>query len=160
MRIRASWLLSLCIMALAAWAVLTATAWPWKAALFPLVIGIPIFCLAGAELLLGLFRPDTEGRGRAVDFQLSGHLPAELALKRTLAIFGWILGFFFAILLVGFPVAVPLFVFCYLKAQGREGWVRSAILTLLAWAFFYGLFIHLLHLPFPAGWIQTWIGVQ
>ena len=159
MRSRASWLLSLCIMALSAWAVLTAMAWPWKAALFPLVIGIPIFCLASAELLLGLFRPDAGSGGKAVDFQLSPHLPSELVLKRTLAIFGWILGFFFAILLVGFSIAVPLFVFLYLKAQGREGWVRSAILTLVAWAFFYGLFTHLLHLPFPDGWIQAWIGI-
>jgi hypothetical protein len=27
------------------------------------------------------------------------------------------------------------------------------------WAFFYGIFDRLLHLPFPAGWIQQWFGL-
>jgi hypothetical protein len=49
-------------------------------------------------------------------------------------------------------VAVPLFVFLYLKLQANEGWILSAAFTAGVWAFFYGLFDRLLHLPFPAGW--------
>ena len=158
MRVKPSLLLSLFIMGLSAWAIFAAMAWPWKAALFPLVIGIPVFCLAGAEFVLALFRSGAEGQ--AMDFQLSEHLPKEVVVRRTLAIFSWILGFFFAILLLGFPIAIPLFVFLYLKFQGREGWLLSLLLTLMAWGFFYGLFERLLHLPFPAGWIQAWMGVQ
>ena len=158
MRVKPSLLLSLFIMVLSGWAVLAATAWPWKAALFPLVIGIPVFCLAGAEFVLALF--GSGARGQAMDFQLSEHLPTEVVLRRTLAIFSWILGFFFAILLLGFPIAVPLFVFVYLKVQARAGWMLSSVLTFAAWGFFYGLFNRLLHLPFPAGWIQVWLGVQ
>lgn len=159
MRIRPSLFFILIIMGLSAWGVVTARAWPWKAALFPVVIGVPVFCLAAAELLWDLFGSSTEARGQTMDFQLSQHLPSEVVVRRTAAISAWILGFLLAILLLGFPIAVPLFVFLYLKIQGQEGWALSSILTATAWGFFYGLFDRLLHLPFPDGWIQTWIGV-
>jgi hypothetical protein len=29
----------------------------------------------------------------------------------------------------------------------------------VAWGIFYGLFDQLLHLPFPAGWLFSWLGL-
>lgn len=159
MRNKASLALGIGIMIISAWAVFSAMYWPWKAALFPLVLGIPVFCLAAAEVLWVLFGPGPAPGGKVKDFQLADHLPASVTLRRTLAAIAWILGFFATILLLGFPIAVPLFVFVYVKLQGREGWVLSLIVTLAVWAFFYGLFDRLLHLPFPDGWIQTWLGL-
>ena len=157
MHSKASLGLGVGIMILSAWGVISALAWPWKAALFPLVIGIPIFCLAATEVLWVLFGSTV--RGETMDFQLSTHLPEQVTLRRTALAVGWMLGFFGAIVLVSFPVAVPLFVFLYLKLQGREGWGLSLIFTVAVWALFYGLFDRLLHLPFPDGWIQTWAGL-
>lgn len=154
---KASLVLGLGIMALAAWAANGALAWPTKAALFPLAITIPVFCLAAAEVLWVLL--GSSGKGEAMDFQLSKHIPQKLVLRRTALAFGWILGFFAAIYLVSFPIAVPLFMFLYLKIQGREGWLISSIFTLAVWVFFYGLFDRLLHLPFSDGWIQTSLGL-
>jgi hypothetical protein len=151
MHSKASFALALGIMAISGYGVIAAWSWPWKAALFPLVIGIPVFCLAAAEalwLLLGR----TE-RGETKDFQFSHELPEREVLKRTAVAAAWILGFFAAIVLLGFPLAVPLFVFLYLKLQGKERWLFSAVFTAAVWLFFYGLFDRLLHLPFPAGWL-------
>jgi len=94
------------------------------------------------------------------NFFRKGNLIAlrELALRRTVLAISWILGFFAAIVLAGFPIAVPLFVFLYLRIQGKESWVFSVIFTFAVWAFFYALFDRLLHLPFPAGWMRTWLG--
>lgn len=158
MHSKASLGLGLGVMALSAWGVASALAWPWKAALFPLVIGIPLFCLATAEVLWVLL--GSAATTEAVDFQLSRHLPQNVVLRRTVLAIGWILGFFAAILLLGFPLAVPLFVFLYLKIQGRERWTLSLIFTLVVWALFYALFERLLHLPFPRGWILVWIGLD
>lgn len=155
MHSKASLALGLGIVIASAWAVIGALAWPWKAALFPLVIGIPVFCLATAEVLWVLF--GSTARSEVMDFQLSTHLPANVTLRRTGLAIGWIVGFLVAIVLLGFPVAVPLFVFVYLKVQGREGWRFAVLFTIAVWAFFHGLFERLLHLPFPAGWIQEWI---
>ena len=144
-------------MAIAAWAVVSAIHWPWKAALFPLAIGIPVFCLATVEVLWVLL--GSTPRSHGMDSQPTTDLPAHVMLRRTLVGTGWILGFFAAIAVVSFPIAVPLFVFCYVKIQGREGWGFSLIFTLAVWAIFYGLFDLLLHLPFPEGWLQVWLGL-
>jgi hypothetical protein len=149
---RASLALSLAVMVLAGWGVYSAWSWPAKAALFPLVISIPLFFLAAAEVVWILLGSAAQG---ASDFKLSDHLPRAVALRRTAIAAGWILAFFAAIVLFGFGIAVPLFVFVYLKVQGKAGWIFSVVLTAAVWGFFYGLFDLLLHLPFPDGWIQS-----
>jgi hypothetical protein len=151
---KASLALSALIMIVSGYGVVAATAWPWKAALFPLVIGVPLFALAAAEALWTLFGTDPASE-EARDFQLS---MGQDTLRRTLSAAGWIFAFFAAIVLLGFPIAVPLFVFLYLRLQGREGWGISIAITLGTWAVFYGLFDLLLHLPFPAGWLFAWFG--
>ena len=151
---RASLVLGVGIMILSGLAVVVALDWPWKAKLFPLVIGIPVFCLAAAEVIWSLF--GSAARIEAMDYQLSANLPQRVTLIRTLQAAAWMIGFLCVIVLAGFPIAVPLFVFLYLKLQGREGWGLSVVMTLAVWGFFYGLFDRLLHLPFPAGLIQGW----
>lgn len=154
---KASLFLGLAVMIASGWAVFTALDWPWRAKLFPLSIGIPVFCLAAAEVLWVLF--GTAPRNQTLDFQLSTHLPEKVVLRRTLQAAGWMLGFLAAILLLSFPVAVPLFVFVYLKLQGREGWGLSLVIALAVWVFFYLLFGRLLNIPFLDGWLQTWVGL-
>jgi len=153
---KASLALAAAVMLLSLWGIVSAWSWPMKAALFPLVISIPLFLLAAAEVLWVLL--GSEMQSAASDFKLSDHVPQGVALRRTLLAVGWILGFFAGILLLGFLVAVPVFVFLYLRLQGRQGWVFSAVFTLVVYAFFYGLFDLLLHLPFPAGWLFAWPG--
>jgi hypothetical protein len=155
MHSKASLGLAVSIFVVSAWGIVSALSWPWKAALFPLVISIPLACLAAAEILWVFL--GSAAKNDAADFKLSDHLPRDVALRRTALAIAWILGLFAAILLAGFPIAVPLFVFLYLRIQGKEGWIFSAIFTLVVWGGFYLLFDQLLHLPFPAGWIRTWL---
>ena len=154
---RASPGLAIVIMALAGAGTLSALAWPLKAKLFPLVIGIPLFCLAAAEALWTLFGRQGE-RQAATDFQLSTDQAPEVARRRTLVAAGWTIGFFVLIVLLGFQIAVPVLVFAYLKVQGKEGWIFTVVFTAAVWAFFYGLFNLLLHLPFPPGVLLEWLG--
>ncbi|MGH8689761.1 MAG: tripartite tricarboxylate transporter TctB family protein [Burkholderiales bacterium] len=151
---RASLALALGLMAVSGYGVIAAWAWPWKASLFPLVIGIPVFVLAAVEVLWVLF--GTTARGEVQDFQIAQDVPERVVLGRTANATAWIFGFFAAIVLLGFPVAVPLFVFLYLKLEGGEGWVFSIVYTAAIWVFFYGLFDRLLHLPFLEGWLLAW----
>jgi hypothetical protein len=151
MHSKASLTLALAIMAVSGYGIVAAWSWPWKAALFPLAIGIPLFGLAAIEALWTLF--GSTARTETKDFQLSEHLPPRETLRRTGIAAAWILGFFAAILLLGFPIAVAVFVFAYLKFQGGESWLFSVVFTAATWGVFYGLFDRLLHLPFPAGWL-------
>jgi hypothetical protein len=145
--------MSLCITLVGAGVVVQALQWPFKAALFPLIVGVPVFLLALVDVLLtALEKGGTEHA--TVDFTFSGHEDKMLVRKRTLSIFSWILGFFFLVILVGFPIAVPLFVFCYLKIEGREGWLVTLAATFITWVCFYGLFVWFLNVPFMEGLLQ------
>ena len=153
---RASLGLAILIMVLAGWGTLSALAWPWKAKLFPLVIGIPLFCLAAAEALWTIF--GRRERQAAADFQLSTDQAPGVALRRTAIAATWTIGFLVLIVLLGFQLAVPVLVFAYLKLQGKEGWIFTTVFTAVVWGFFYGLFDLLLHLPFPPGMLLEWLG--
>jgi Tripartite tricarboxylate transporter TctB family len=152
---KASLALGLAIMVVSGFAVVSAMDWPWKAALFPLVIGIPLFCLATIEVLCGFFAAAPHRQGGDAP---SAAEPEVADSPRGIArATGWIFGFFAAIALFGFPIAVPLYVFVFVKWQGGEGWGTSLLFTAAVWAAFYGLFDRLLHLPFPPGWLQSWL---
>ena len=138
--------LSIVVLLVSGYAVFAATGWPWKAALFPLAVGIPLFCLAATELLWALFGAAQEQE--AMELALSTDAGAR---RRVALAAAWMLGFFAAIVVVGFMIAVPLLLFLYLRLQAREGWALSISLTAGVFAAFYGLFDALLHLPFPAG---------
>lgn len=150
MRNKASVALSAAITLLASWGVLAALSWPLKAKLFPLVIGVPLGGLAIAELWLSLktaVKPTEEVDG----------VPRNVALRRAAVAAAWIAGFFAAIVLLGFVLAVPAFVLLYLRLQGRESWIFSLVFSAVVWAVFYGLFDRVLHLPFPAGVLPGWL---
>jgi len=89
-----------------------------------------------------------------MDFTLSEHVDTSLANRRTASILLWILGFFFLIVLIGFPLAIPVFFFLFLRLKGGKGWAISIVIAVLAWGCFYGLFVYLLHIRFWDGWLQ------
>ncbi len=146
-------LLALAGAMIAGYALYASLHWPFRTALFPRVIAVPLLALSLLELILCVAGPELEREGHAVDFELTKDIDPAVARRRTVAIFSWTFGFFFLILLCGFTLAVPLFVFLYLKLTGKEGWVLTLLLTLLSWLTMEGLFNRLLHLPFPQGWI-------
>jgi putative tricarboxylic transport membrane protein len=143
-------LFTLCVIALLALALWQSRNFGFRAGLFPWVIGTP-------TLVLTLFQlaKDLTGR-RKVDaphFETGAtvEIPPEVANRRTRAIIGWIVGFFIAIWLLGFSIAVPLTLVLYLKFAGREKWPIIVMVTFFTWLFFYLLFERMLKVPFPDG---------
>jgi hypothetical protein len=134
--------------------------WRLQARLYPWAIGIPMVILAIVQVILdlkGIQRKETDAA--PVDFRFSQGTDPKVARRRTLNIFGWILGFFAAIYFLGFVISIPLLVFTYLKFQSRESWALSVGLTVGAFLIFYSLFVRLLTLPFPEGVLITWLGI-
>jgi hypothetical protein len=146
-------LLALAVASVAGYAVYASLSWPFRAALFPRLIGIPLLFLALTEMFLSAFSTEGEREGHAVDFELTRNIDPAVARKRTVAILFWVVGFMALILSLGFTIAVPLFVFLYLRFGGGESWIWTAVLTLFSWIFIAGLFDRLLHIPLPQGWL-------
>lgn len=144
---------SLAVAGVAAYALYAAWSWPFRTALFPRVIALPILLLAALEFVLNLSGAEAMRVGHAVDFQLTDTVEPMLAKRRTIAILLWTLGFLVLILLIGFPLAVPTFFLVYLKWAGGESWTVTLSLTALAWLFMEGLFNRFLHIPFAEGLI-------
>ncbi len=149
---------TLVVAAAGVWALAETVGWPFKAGLYPRVITIPLVALALAEtalLMRGRETPETEP---IPDIEMDTSVDPSVATRRTLGTALWIGGLFTAVLLVGFQVAVPGFVFLYLRLAGKEGWVLSVVLALLAVLAFHLLFVALLHLPLPPGLFWRLVG--
>jgi hypothetical protein len=71
----------------------------------------------------------------------------------VLEIWAWLWGLFFAIHLIGFPMALPLFVFTYVKLYGGS-WATAVLLAAGTWGFLYGVFEQILHVPWPEPWLS------
>ena len=54
--------------------------------------------------------------------------------------------------------SIPVIVFSYMYFHGKEKLWLAATMTVVAFIFYYSLFVRLLNLPFPDGAIQTWLG--
>ena len=137
-------LFTLFFLALLSWAVYVATDWPLRASIIILVLGSVGIALSLVQLMFDLASAEAKSKGIAFD------APALKPEGRwgNLEIWGWILAFYAAIHLIGFPAAVPLFVFAYARAYGAS-WVLSLTLAALGWGFLYGLFEQILHVPWP-----------
>jgi Tripartite tricarboxylate transporter TctB family len=147
MRINGAALFSLALAAVAGFAAFAAAGWPFKAALFPLVLSIPLCALAITQLVL-------EVRGKP---HQAGEAPSPGDGRRIAAIFAWMAVFIVLVVVAGFPAAVPVFILSYLLTHRVAGPVLAIAVTAAAWGLFHLLFVRLLHFPFETGLIQEWL---
>jgi hypothetical protein len=71
----------------------------------------------------------------------------------SLEIWAWLWGLFFAIHLIGFPIALPLFVFLYIKLYGGS-WLTAITLTAVTSGFLHSIYDYVLSVPWPKPWIR------
>jgi hypothetical protein len=152
-------LFSIFLILVAGYAALSASQWSFKTGFFPLVIAIPLIVLTIVHLVLEFFGGAEKANGPAVEAEFTMDVEPAVARRRAIETFSWIAGFILLVFLLGFPLAVPLFMISYLTIQSRTGWLQSTVLTAGAWGFFYFLFQRLLNLQFETGVIQTWMGL-
>jgi putative tricarboxylic transport membrane protein len=125
----------------------TALSWPPRARVFPFAIFGPILIVTIVNFVKDLRRqPWTETIAQTV---AEANLDEASFRKRTRNILLWIVGFFLALWLLGFPLGIPLATFVYLKIAAREGWLTSIVVTVGTWAFIVGVFGHFLDFVFP-----------
>jgi putative tricarboxylic transport membrane protein len=154
-RLDAATAFDMCLVLLFAAALWESRRFDIRAGLFPWTITSASLLLAVIHLARGLRAP----RRRAEDAGDHGTsaTPPRPARRRTLAMCGWILGMYAAIWLLGFSVATLLTAFLYLRAA-RERWPVCIAVSLVGFAFVYGLFETGLGVPFPPGRLFVWLG--
>ncbi len=144
--------MSLGLIIVALGAVIMALKWSFKAALFPVAIGIPVVIMAIAQLLLSLSgKGETAQKHSSTNLDTSVNVDKVSVIRKDFLTFIWLFGFFLLIFLFGFTIAGPLTVLLYLKIQSKERWRTALIFAASSWVFFYGLFVWYLDTPFPEG---------
>ena len=140
-------LFTLFILLLLSWAVYVAREWSLRASIIVLLLGSVGVILSLVQLISDLV---PKRAGSADPEGIAFDAPALKSESRwgNLEIWGWILGLYAAIHLIGFPAAVLLFVFAYARIYGGT-WRLSLILAAVGWGFLYGLFEEILHVPWP-----------
>jgi hypothetical protein len=143
---------SLFVVGLFAWALWQSWDWEFRPGLFPWVVGFLALPLAFLQLNL-----DIAGAVKTIGHGLVKARDQETArlARETVKISAWMLGYFFAIWLLGFSATVVVTTVLYLKLA-KERWLIALALTLFAWACYYGVFVYLLHVPFPEGLLLSW----
>lgn len=71
--------------------------------------------------------------------------------KKEKIIVGWLLFLTAAVYALGFLVAIPLFLFLFLKIWGKEGWVLTLTLSGTVSVIIYFIFDFILKIPFHEG---------
>lgn len=150
---------ALLLVAVFAYATVTALTFPEGARLFPLAIAVPSLVLA---LVLAAISLRSHGTAVApvADTDAEVELAPEERTRRTAEIGAWFLGIFAAVYLLGFLIAIPLAAVAYLRFAARESWFMSAAVATVCWALVLGVFDRLLHVPLPAGELLRVFGIR
>jgi hypothetical protein len=159
MKFKGNIAVSVFLILISSYVIYSASRWSFKTGFFPMAVAIPLIIMALGYLLLELFAAPEQASGPAMEAEFAQEVPPEISRRRVIAIFSWIAGFILVVFLLGFPFAVPLFTFFYLKIQSQVSWVRTIALTAAAWGFFYFVFQRVVQLQFEDGVIQTWLGM-
>ena len=108
--------------------------------LFPYIIGVPVlvFCVIQFVREITVGRESLEGGETKND------------KKNYLIGSAWIVGFILAIYLLGYLLAIPLFLLVYLKLHG-DSWLFSVIVTAVFTGTIWGLFAMGLKVPLHHG---------
>ena len=168
--------ITVCMAALFAAALVASTQWSIKAALFPrfvtglgLALALMHLAALGVRLLPGADRAPLEA-----DAADSGAAPADPPAQATadddvaaeadveyvfahasrgawLRSLGWVAAFFLSLYVLGLFVTAPLFAFTYLRLSAQRSWLFCAVYAAVTWALLYVAFAYALEISVPTG---------
>ncbi len=116
--------------------------------------------LSGSILVLAVVAVVRDIRGKKTALAETDAVHAKRAegfSRRYLVEAGWIVGFALAIFLLGFMIAIPLFIISYLKAHGRR-WLTAIVMAAVMTVVSYGIFGYFLEIRLYPGLILQLLG--
>lgn len=117
------------------------------AKLVPLLASAVLLAMMGIELLREIRsqrKPAPEETNRGAEDKNG------FEWLRLMTLIGWMGGFLVSIYVLGFIISIALFVFAFLKGQGRS-WLQSAIFAVSVVGFIYLIFVVAIELKLPKG---------
>ncbi len=128
-----------------------------KSKLLPLITGGIIFALASVGLAREILAKGEPGATVTEGQTDRGEGVKKGGLISYLRIGAWIVGFFLAISLLGYIIAIPPFVLFYTKSHGTR-WFVAITITIITVAAIYGIFELVLGVALYRGLLFRWLG--
>ncbi len=138
--------------------------WNFKARIVPNIVGGIAIFFATFALLHNIFarRKETGGGSTSdsIKQDIAGeihmdlasdtdHVPTRLLIIRTVAFFGWMVGFMISMATIGLIPTVPLFTVLFMRLEGPEPWRLVIPYAFFMTAFVYVMFDQMLTIPWP-----------
>ena len=120
--------------------------------MLPMISGICASTIA-AFLILMSFSPSTAAWYSRLE-KKSLFSAEDMSIeerKKEISVIAWFLGCSILIYLVGFTIAIPLFLFMFLKWRAKEGWMLSVVIPCVVAAVVYFAFVWILRVPLYKG---------
>jgi len=124
-----------------------------KARFVPLVVSIPGVIVSTVQLLIEL-RSFFNQRLKAVPDSEKRRVKDEQVARSEKMIVGWILFLLALIFIVGFWVAVPVFLLLFFRIYGKESWTFTIVGTACSWGVIFVIFQVLLKVPIYEGLLE------
>lgn len=131
-----------------------------KARMAPLVVAIPGFFFVISRLVIEFREARKEQVKKTLEYEAllaAEGDPASVITEDTIDYwkelnpFLWITGLFLLIYVAGFMVAIPIYLFLYLKVRSNEKLSFTITFSLITWGVLYLFFVVLLKIPLYSG---------
>ncbi|MFH0913903.1 MAG: tripartite tricarboxylate transporter TctB family protein [Chloroflexota bacterium] len=154
MRLRANAYVYLAIMAIMLFAILwtqLGMKYGIQSKLLPTLIGSIVFLIATVGLWVEVRKEKKAGKEEK---KTAGE--AKETWRRSLVNFSWVIGFLLGIYLLGYTIAIVIFVSSYMKWLGTR-WLTAIVWAVVTSAAIYSAFQFGLQLPLYKGIIPEWL---
>jgi hypothetical protein len=158
------WLALLFAVIIAVWLV-TARQFDRDTRLFPWAVGIPAFLLVLRQLVNDWrgARAATEAPAGGppqgiLDLQADASIPPAVLRRHTWKELGWIGAFALGIWLLGFLIAIPVFIFLYLVYEARSSTAGALFIAAVTVSLVWVMFDYVMHIAWPQAALRELLG--
>jgi hypothetical protein len=130
--------------------------WNATTALFPRAVGYPMLALLVAVLAMDI----KKGRRRKEkgETDRDGDRKFVTATGLTLLYLAWLAGFIVLAWAIGLLYSIPIYIFTYMKIQGRISWLYCGVYAVAATVFVF-IFGYMFQMAWPDGAILSMLGL-
>jgi hypothetical protein len=137
-------------------ALYVAQGWNATTALFPKSVGYPMLALLAIILALDV-RKTLRRKAQGDWSEEEKAFPARN--KAMVLYLGWLVGFAVLVWAIGVLYAMPLYIFCYMKLQGKYGALKALLYAAATTGFIFLLFQYAFRVSWPEGALQMFLGM-
>lgn len=121
--------------------------WNFETGLFPRVVGFPMLLITIAILVVDI----KKGLRQNKNAEAENDAEFKTTNLRMLKYVTWLIGFVFFVWAIGIKYTIPIYIFSYMKIEGKYGWLKCGIYAIAMTVFVTILFEYIFRVAWPEG---------